>query len=214
MLEYNEQECLKTMFEMQESLQNAIGAKRGTICPNSWNLDIADKYRTMAIESGYYFLSTTTEFFEFIEQLEKDNFQFTDLVKFELIDAWHFCMNQLLYFNIHPTQTLQWYYDKAKKNLEYVTFVNHDLQHLIGEYCYATGELMQNSSYKKWKNYDTPKEDPLKMQELGDALIIKFMQICVAIRMKPEEIWKFYYEKNAENFKRQEKGRNLRKVIQ
>ena len=45
---------LKTMFEMQESLQNAIGAKRGTICPNTWQKkDVDDIYRVMAKESGY-----------------------------------------------------------------------------------------------------------------------------------------------------------------
>ena len=203
MLEYNANDCLKTMFEMQESLQNAIGAYRGTICPNSWNSDMQDKHRTMAIESGYYMMSTVTELFEMFEQIEKDNYEITDLTRFELIDAWHFVMNQLLYMNIKPTQTLEWYYGKAFDNLAQVTFVNHDLHHLVGQLVEAIGELYQNSSYKKWKTYDVPKEDPLKLQELADAILIKFMQLCVAINMKPEDIWKFYYEKNAENFKRQ-----------
>lgn len=206
MTEYNANECLKTMFEMQESLQNAIGAKRGTICPNSWNTEMKDKHRTMAIESGYYMMSTVTELFEMFEQIEKDNYEITDLTRFELIDAWHFVMNQLLYMNIKPTQNLEWYYGKAFDNLAQVTFVNHDLHHLVGQLVEAIGELYQNSSYKKWKTYDVPKEDPLKLQELADNILIKFMQLCVAINMKPEDIWKFYYEKNAENFKRQEKG--------
>ena len=56
---------LKTMFEMQESLQNAIGAKRGTICPNTWQKkDVDDIYRVMAKESGYYMMSTINELFE------------------------------------------------------------------------------------------------------------------------------------------------------
>ena len=130
MQEYNKDTAMETMFNMQESLQNAIGAKRGTICPNSWNSDIPDKYRTMAIESGYYMMSTVTELFEFFEQWKKDNYQFTDLVKFELIDAWHFVMNQLLYMNIKPTQTVEWFYNKAKENIAQVDFVNHDLYHI------------------------------------------------------------------------------------
>ena len=206
MKEYDKANAMNIMFDMQESLQNAIGAKRGTLCPNTWNSDIPDKYRTMAIESGYYMMSTVTELFEFFEQYKKDNFQFTDLVKFELIDAWHFVMNQLLYMNIKPTQTVEWFYEKAKENLEQVTFVNHDLYHIVGGVVETMGEIYQNSSYKKWKTYETPKEDPLKLQVLAEAFLLKFFELFVVTGMKPEDIWKFYYEKNAENFKRQEKG--------
>lgn len=206
MKEYDKANAMNIMFDMQESLQNAIGAKRGTLCPNTWNADIPDKYRTMAIESGYYMMSTVTELFEFFEQYKKDNFQFTDLVKFELIDAWHFVMNQLLYMNIKPTQTVEWFYSKAKENLEQVTFVNHDLYHIVGGVVETMGEIYQNSSYKKWKTYETPKEDPLKLQVLAENFLLKFFELFVVTGMKPEDIWKFYYEKNAENFKRQEKG--------
>lgn len=206
MKEYDKANAMNIMFDMQESLQNAIGAKRGTLCPNTWNSDIPDKYRTMAIESGYYMMSTVTELFEFFEQYKKDNYQFTDLVKFELIDAWHFVMNQLLYMNIKPTQTVEWFYSKAKENLEQVTFVNHDLYHIVGGVVETMGEIYQNSSYKKWKTYDKPKEDPLKLQVLAENFLLKFFELFVVTGMKPEDIWKFYYEKNAENFKRQEKG--------
>jgi len=206
MKEYDKANAMNIMFDMQESLQNAIGAKRGTLCPNTWNSDIPDKYRTMAIESGYYMMSTVTELFEFFEQYKKDNFQFTDLVKFELIDAWHFVMNQLLYLNIKPTQTVEWFYEKAKENLEQVTFVNHDLYYIVGGVVETMGEIYQNSSYKKWKTYDKPKEDPLKLQVLAENFLLKFFELFVVTGMKPEDIWKFYYEKNAENFKRQEKG--------
>jgi len=206
MKEYDKANAMNIMFDMQESLQNAIGAKRGTLCPNTWNSDIPDKYRTMAIESGYYMMSTVTELFEFFEQYKKDNFQFTDLVKFELIDAWHFVMNQLLYMNIKPTQTVEWFYEKAKENLEQVTFVNHDLYYIVGGVVETMGEIYQNSSYKKWKTYDKPKEDPLKLQVLAENFLLKFFELFVVTGMKPEDIWKFYYEKNAENFKRQEKG--------
>src|SRR5574344_1764788 len=106
---------LKTMFEMQESLQNAIGAKRGTICPNTWQKkDVDDIYRVMAKESGYYMMSTITELFEMFEQIEKDNYQYTELVKFELIDAWHFVMNQILYLNVKPTEELTFYMGDRK----------------------------------------------------------------------------------------------------
>lgn len=206
MQEYNKENCMKTMFEMQESLQNAIGAKRGTICPNSWNQDIPDKYRTMAIESGYYMMSTVTELFEFFEQWKKDNFQYTDLVKFELIDAWHFVMNQLLYMNIKPTQTVEWFYNKAQENIQHVDFVNHDLYHIVGGVVETMGEIYQNSSYKKWKTYDTPKEDALKLQVLAENFLLKFFELFVVTGMKPEDIWKFYFEKNKENFARQGKG--------
>jgi dimeric dUTPase (all-alpha-NTP-PPase superfamily) len=39
-----------------------------------------------------------------------------------------------------------------------------------------------------------------------DTLMIKFIKLYVALGMKPEDIWKFYYEKNRENFKRQKVG--------
>lgn len=197
---------LNVMFNMQETLQNTIGAKRGTICPNSWNTEMEDKHRKMAIESGYYMMSTVTELFEMFEQIQKDNYEITDLTRFELIDAWHFVMNQLLYMNIRPSMTLDDYYSKAEDNIRQVTFVNHDLHYLVGEFIESVGEMYQNSSYKKWKTYDVPKEDPLKLQELGDAVLVKFMQICVALRMSTKDIWNFYYAKNAENFKRQEAG--------
>lgn len=206
MQEYNKDAAMETMFNMQESLQNAIGEKRGTLCPNSWNTDIPDKYRTLAIESGYYMMSTVTELFEFFEQLKKDNYQFTDLVKFELIDAWHFVMNQLLYLNIKPTHTVEWFYNKANENIAQVDFVNHDLYHIVGGVVETMGEIYQNSSYKKWKNYETPKEDPLKLQVLAENFLLKFFELFVVVGMKPADIWKFYYEKNAENFKRQQPG--------
>lgn len=206
MQEYNKDTAMETMFNMQESLQNTIGEKRGTLCPGSWNVDIPDKHRMLAIESGYYMMSTVTELFEFFEQLKKDNYQFTDLVKFELIDAWHFVMNQLLYLNIKPTHTVEWFYNKANENIAHVDFVNHDLYHIVGSVVETMGEIYQNSSYKKWKNYETPKEDPLKLQVLAENFLLKFFELFVVVGMKPDDIWKFYYEKNAENFRRQQPG--------
>lgn len=208
MKEYDKANAMNIMFDMQESLQNAIGTKRGTLCPNTWNSDIPDKYRTMAIESGYYMMSTVTELFEFFEQYKKDNFQFTDLVKFELIDAWHFVMNQLLYMNIKPTQTVEWFYEKAKENLSQVTFVNHDLYHIVGGVVETMGDMYQHHPYKKWKTY-TPEQEVAMYadsQKYGDAILTKFMELFVVVGMKPADIWKFYYEKNAENFRRQQPG--------
>ena len=66
------------------------------------------------------------------------------------------------------------------------------------------GEIYQNSSYKKWKTYDKPKEDPLKLQVLAENFLLKFFELFVVTGMKPEDIWKFYYEKNKENFARQQ----------
>lgn len=208
MQEYNKDTCMNTMFDMQESLQNAIGAKRGTICPNTWNSDIPDKYRTMAIESGYYMMSTVTELFEYFEQYKKDNYQFTDLVKFELIDAWHFVMNQLLYLNIKPAQTIDWFYARAKENFDNASFAGHDLYHIVGTVIETMGDMYQHHPYKKWKTYTPEQEVAMHAdrQKYGEAIIIKFMELFVATGMKPEDIWKFYYEKNAENFRRQQPG--------
>ena len=208
MQEYNKDTCMNTMFDMQESLQNAIGAKRGTICPNTWNSDIPDKHRTMAIESGYYMMSTVTELFEYFEQYKKDNYQFTDLVKFELIDAWHFVMNQLLYLNIKPTQTIDWFYAKAKENFDNASLAGRDLYHIVGTVVEAMGDMYQHHPYKKWKTYTSEQEVAMHAdrQKYGEAILIKFMELFVATGMKPEDIWKFYYEKNAENFRRQQPG--------
>ena len=64
---------LKTMFEMQESLQNMLGKKRGTLTP--------DSKENLFIKSGmsiYYLGSVITELFELDEQLQKDNYEITD----------------------------------------------------------------------------------------------------------------------------------------
>lgn len=206
MKEYDEKTALATMFDMQESLQNMLNAKRNTISPDYWNKDIPDKHRTMAIQSGYYMLSTVTEIFEFFEQLEKDHGEFTDLVKFELIDAWHFLMNQLLYLNIKPNHDIKWFYDKASENYAKRDLFERNLHEIVGELAEAMGEVYQNTSYKTWKTYIEPKEDPLKLAVLCEAVLVKFFELFIGINMKPEDIWKFYYEKNKENFHRQESG--------
>lgn len=196
---------LKTMFEMQESLQNAIGAKRGTICPNTWQKkDVDDIYRVMAKESGYYMMSTITELFEMFEQIKKDNYQYTELVKFELIDAWHFVMNQILYLNVKPTEELSFYMGKARENIAQVDFVNHDLHYIVGQVVEAMGEIYQNTSYKLWKTYDKPKEDPAKLQELCDTFLIRFCTLFVVLGMNEQDVWNYYYAKNKENFHRQQ----------
>ena len=81
------------------------------------------------------------------------------------------------------------------------------LQYLIGDFIVAVGDLYQNcASYKDWKTYSEWKEDPLKIQEIGDKMFIKFVKIFVNLGMTPAEIYKCYRDKNIENVNRQKTG--------
>jgi len=151
-------------------------------------------------------MSTVTEIWEFFDQLKKDNYEITGLVKYEIIDAWHFVMNQLLYLKYKPTFTLPQLYDFAVADLKTGTIGTSDLHYLVGEFIEAVGELYQNSSYKDWKTYKEWKEDPLKIKELGDIMLIKFFKIFVVINLTPDQIYQFYYNKNIENVERQKVG--------
>lgn len=199
--EYDEKTALNTMFTMQEALQNILAKKRGSLAPTNDE----DNFKN-AVRSGYFMMSTVTEIWEFFDQLEKDNFEVTDLVKYEIIDAWHFVMNQLLYLKYKPQNTLQFYYDKAIEDTKTGTIGTNDLHYLVGEFIEAVGELYQNTSYKDWKTYKEWKEDPLKIHELGDIMLIKFFKIFVNIRLTPDQVYQFYYNKNIENVERQKVG--------
>ena len=199
--EYNPETALETMFNMQAALQNILAAKRGTLAPTNNE----DNFKN-AVRSGYFMMSTVTEIWEFFDQLKKDNYEITDLVKYEIIDAWHFVMNQLLYLKYKPQMKLEELYDHAINDLKTGTIGTSDLHYLVGEFIEAVGELYQNSSYKDWKTYSTWKEDPLKIQELGDIMLIKFFKIFVAINLTPDQIYQFYYNKNIENVERQKVG--------
>ena len=197
--EYIEATALETMYNMQEALQNILAAKRGTLAPTNKE----DNHQN-AKRSGYFMMSTVTELFELMEQLEKDNFEVTAEGKAEAVDALHFVYNQLLYLKYRPKMTLQKFYDLAVEDTKTGTIGSNSLQYLIGDFIIAVGDLYQNAaSYKDWRVYDTWKEDPLKIQELGDKMFIKFMKIFVNLNMVPAEIYKCYRDKNIENVNRQ-----------
>lgn len=198
--EYIEATALETMYNMQEALQNILAKKRGTLAPTNKE----DNHQN-AKRSGYFMMSTVTELFELVEQLEKDNFQVTAEGKAEAVDALHFVYNQLLYLKYRPKMTLQKFYDIAVEDTKTGTVGSNSLQYLIGDFIIAVGDLYQNGkiSYKDWKKYETWGEDPLKIQELGDKMFIKFMKIFVNLNMTPAEIYKCYRDKNIENVNRQ-----------
>lgn len=197
---YIESSALNTMYNMQEALQNILAAKRGTLAPTN----TADNHEN-AKRSGYFMMSTVTELFELMEQLEKDNFEVTDKGKAEAVDALHFVYNQLLYLKYRPKMTLQEFYNLAVEDTKTGTIGSNSLQYLIGDFIIAVGDLYQNGkiSYKDWKKYETWGEDPLKIQELGDKMFIKFVKIFVNLNMQPAEIYKCYRDKNIENVNRQ-----------
>ena len=195
--------ALKVMFDMQESLQNMLGKKRGTLTP--------DSKENLFVKSGmsiYHLGSVVTELFELDEQMQKDNYEITDDSRFELTDAVHFLMNTLLYINMKPRETLEWYYDKAKEDFHAGTIGETSIRFLIGDYIIAFGQIMQQLPYKAWKTYETyePKVPYTVLYDMVDTLMVKFIKLYVALGMTPQDIWKFYYEKNRENFKRQKTG--------
>ena len=140
--EYDADSALDTMFNMQRALQNILAKKRGTLAPDNDKDNFENARR-----SGYFMMSTVTEIWEFFDQLKKDNYEVTDLVKYEIIDAWHFVMNQLLYLKYSPKMKLQEIYDHATEDLKTGTIGTSDLHYLVGEFIEAVGELYQNSSY-------------------------------------------------------------------
>ena len=195
--------ALQVMFDMQESLQNMLGKKRGTLTP--------DSKENLFIKSGmsiYHLGSVVTELFELDEQLQKDNYKITDLSRFELTDAVHFLMNTLLYINLKPKNSLEWYYDKAIEDYKTGTVGETSIKYLIGDYIIAFGQIMQQLPYKAWKTYNSfePKVSYTELYKMVDNLMIKFIKLYISLDMKPEDIWKFYYEKNRENFARQKVG--------
>lgn len=201
--EYDEKIAMETMWKMQCALQNILAKKRGSL-PADNN---EDNFKN-AVRSGYFMMSTVTELWEFLDQFKKDNYEVTDLVKYEIIDAWHFVMDQLIYLKYKPTNTVQEFYDFAREDLKVGTIGTSSLHYLIGEFIEAVGELYQNTSYKDWRTYTVWKEDPLKIKELGDIVLIKFFKIFVNIHLTPDQVYHFYYNKNIENVKRQmENGR-------
>jgi hypothetical protein len=117
-------------------------------------------------------------------------------------------MNTLLYINLKPRETLEFYYDKAVEDYKAGTVGETSIKYLIGDYIIAFGQIMQQLPYKAWKTYETfePKVPYTVLYDMVDTLMIKFIKLYVALGMKPEDIWKFYYEKNRENFKRQQKN--------
>lgn len=178
--EYDEKTAMQTMFNMQTALQNILAAKRGTLAPTNNE----DNFKN-AVRSGYFMMSTVTEIFELVEQLEKDNFEITKEGKAEAVDAWHFVMNQLLYLKYKPTNTVQEFYDFAVEDTKTGTIGSNSLTHIIGEFIIAVGDFTQNClSYKDWKTYDVWKEDPLKIKELGDKMIVKFFKIFVNLNIE------------------------------
>lgn len=192
--------ALEVMFNMQESLQNMLGKKRGTLTP--------DSNENLFVKSGmsiYHLGSVVTELFELDEQMTKDNYEITDLSKFELTDAYHFLMNTLLYINMKPKETLEWYYDRAKEDFHTGTIGETSIKYLIGDYIIAFGCVMQQLPYKAWKTYETfePKVPKTVLMDMVDTVMIKFIKLYIALGMQPADIWKFYYEKNKENFDRQ-----------
>lgn len=192
--------ALEVMFNMQESLQNMLGKKRGTLTP--------DSNENLFVKSGmsiYHLGSVVTELFELDEQMQKDNYEITDLSRFELTDAYHFLMNTLLYLNLKPKESLEWYYDKARDDMKTGTIGTTSIKYLIGDYIIAYGQIMQQLPYKAWKTYTSfePKVPATILQDMVDGMMIKFIKLYIALGMTPTDIWKFYYEKNRENFERQ-----------
>ncbi len=211
---YNKEKCLEYMFNLQENLQNLLGEKRGILLPREW--DVLDNtvvpmeksveiHTKMSRESGYYMMSTVTELFEFYEAIHSQNtnagYRNLDDARFELIDAWHFLIAQMLYLNIRPTKTLDEYMKQAFVGNEEFT-----LSGLVGSLTISLGELYQNTSYKHWKTYTEPKEDKKVLTEIADKIFMQFCRLYVLLDMTAEDVWKFYYMKNEENIKRQAKN--------
>ena len=87
------------------------------------------------------------------------------------------------------------YDDKVKWTKEFILCIQQEL-----------AELTEQLPWKHWKDYSEYKVNETELKyEIIDILHF-FLSLCLVWGMDAEEIFRYYFSKNKQNFERQEKG--------
>ncbi len=197
---FNHETALIDMLMSQLEFQRQLLNKRRITAPDDVKITTTKKLEVAC----YHATCTNVELAEFVEQLKEDKHVITQDVLLELTDAFTFLLNQLLYINILPTKTLDYYREAAKERFEQKSAFSYT--ELTGLFNLAIGELYHKTRYKTWKIYSELDYNFYKLIPLVDEVLTVFMMFYVKADISSEKIYKLFYQKHAINIDRQKIG--------
>lgn len=198
------EDALNYMFQMQNSLQEFVGKKRGNPYPNSELTDFA-----RAKEAIYFWGAATTEWFELIDAQDKylnelglfgkDHLR-TQTAKLELqyeyIDIWHFLMNIFLYTGIQDVSLID--FKKFGKTANYKS-----IDMCWSEMSYWVGRYVNSLPYKHWKTYKDYEIPKSHLEICFEHILEIFVTLGNLLDIDHEMFFDLYCSKNEENVERQ-----------
>ena len=196
---FNHETALIDMLMSQLEFQRQLLNKRNLTAPDDVKITATKKLE----EACYHATCTNVELAEFIEQLKEDKHEITQDVLLELTDAFTFLLNQLLYINILPTKTLDYYREAAKERFGQRSF---SYTELTGLFNLAIGALYHKTRYKTWKTYSELDDNIYELIPLVDDVLIVFMMFYVKANISSDQIYNLFYQKHAINIDRQKIG--------
>lgn len=196
---FNHETALIDMLMSQLEFQRQLLNKRNLTAPDDVKITATKKLE----EACYHATCTNVELAEFIEQLKEDKHVITQDVLLELTDAFTFLLNQLLYINILPTKTLDYYREAAKERFGQRSF---SYTELTGLFNLAIGALYHKTRYKTWKTYSELDDNIYELIPLVDEVLTVFMMFYVKANISSEQIYNLFYQKHAINIDRQKIG--------
>lgn len=197
---FNHETALIDMLMSQLEFQSQLLNKRNLAAPDDVKITTTKKLEVAC----YHATCTNVELAEFVEQLKEDKHVITQDVLLELTDAFTFLLNQLLYINILPTKTLDYYREAAKERFEQKSAFSYT--ELTGLFNLAIGELYHKTRYKTWKIYSELDYNFYKLIPLVDEVLTVFMMFYVKADISSEKIYNLFYQKHAINIDRQKIG--------
>lgn len=197
---FNHETALIDMLMSQLEFQRQLLNKRNITAPDDVKITTTKKLEVAC----YHATCTNVELAEFVEQLKEDKHVITQDVLLELTDAFTFLLNQLLYINILPTKTLDYYREAAKERFEQKSAFSYT--ELTGLLNLAIGALYHKTRYKTWKIYSELDYNFYKLIPLVDEVLTVFMMFYVKADISSEKIYKLFYQKHAINIDRQKIG--------
>ena len=196
---FNRETALIDMLMSQLEFQRQLLNKRNLTAPDDVKITATKKLE----EACYHATCTNVELAEFIEQLKEDKHVITQDVLLELTDAFTFLLNQLLYINILPTKTLDYYREAAKERFGQRSF---SYTELTGLFNLAIGALYHKTRYKTWKTYSELDDNIYELIPLVDEVLTVFMMFYVKANISSDQIYNLFYQKHAINIDRQKIG--------
>lgn len=200
MKHFNHETALIDMLMSQLEFQRQLLNKRRITAPDDVKITTTKKLEVAC----YHATCTNVELAEFVEQLKEDKHVITQDVLLELTDAFTFLLNQLLYINILPTKTLDYYREAAKERFEQKCAFSYT--ELTGMFNLAIGALYHKTRYKTWKIYSELDYNFYKLIPLVDEVLTVFMMFYVKADISSEKIYELFYQKHAINIDRQKIG--------